>query len=227
MTILQKRDTACMEKVNQGIRLLIALFVFLLIIESLTAVTYAKEEDEVNVHINTTQSEFQKLYEWFLKDKYDVSVDGELNVRASLKDQAPQVPVDSTKDNRGQDMVLAADNIINFFSKYWPYIAGGLGLILAIIFIRTWRKSRWSEEDYYDFYYDPPVRYRQRDEEVSFNTISLHQRLGVMQSMQQPNMYYHTTSDNDGPYIIPKRDYSRYNENNQFNIIKQKVMYYK
>jgi hypothetical protein len=59
------------------------------------------------------------LYEWFLKDRYEISVDGGLAVRAYVK---KEIPVNKIEDSRGRYM-LPVQNIIDFFTDNWPYIA--------------------------------------------------------------------------------------------------------
>ncbi len=217
-TSLQKRDAAHMRKVRK--KLLISIFVLLIVLNAMTVVIYANEEDEVNVHITTTEKEFKRLYEWFLKDRYEISVDGGLAVRAYVK---KEIPVNKIEDSRGRYM-LPVQNIIDFFTENWPYILGGLGFVFVIIITRVKYRNRWDEYDYF-YYEEPPVQYNEWEAPNSQETINLYQRLGRLQTQPQPNMYYYTNYDE--PYIIPRRDYSRYNESGQFNLIRQKVMYYK
>ena len=81
-----------MKRNKSRVWLCLIILLFTLILNTTTIIVYANEADEgseVNVHITTTMKEFKKLYEWFLKDRYNVNVDGELNVRAYKKEEVP------------------------------------------------------------------------------------------------------------------------------------------
>jgi len=224
LTSAQKRGVAPMdkEKRKQKVKLFIVLVCFVIVFGVVTTVVYAKEEEKVNIHITTTQMEFKKLYEWFLKDKYDISVEGELSVRAYIKDQ---VPVNTIDKNRGQGMLMA-ENIVKFFSNYWIYIASGLGLVFVIIFIRAKRRSCWNDDDYYSsyYYYGFPFQYKQNNEQNETQMVNLHQRLSIPYS--QPSFNYYTNNYyNNDPYVVPVKDYSMYDDRHLFTLIRQKSTY--
>lgn len=212
-----------MKRNKSRVWLCLIILLFTLILNTTTIIVYANEADEgseVNVHITTTMKEFEKLYEWFLKDRYNVNVDGELNVRAYKKEE---VPVTKLEDSRGYRMLLT-NGIIDFFSRHWPYITGGLILVFIVIFIRA-AKSHNYEDDY--FYEEPPFQYNQWGLEEGQPRINLAQKLERMGAKPLPNVYYYTNMYDNGVYFVPQRDYSRYNQNNQSTLIRQKVMYYK
>ena len=108
-----------------------------------------------------------------MKDRYNVNVDGELNVRAYKKEE---VPVTKLEDSRGHRMLLT-NGIIDFFSRHWPYITGGLILVFIVIFIRA-AKSHNYEDDY--FYEEPPFQYNQWGLEEGQPRINLAQKLERM-----------------------------------------------
>jgi hypothetical protein len=223
-TFQQKRDVVPMNKrkKRRKIKLLAVLFSFIIAFSAVTTVVYANKEEKVNIHIITTQTEFKKLYEWFLKDKYDVSVEGELSVRAYIKDQ---VPVNTIEENRGQGMLLA-ENIVKFFSDYWIYIVSGLGLVFVIIFIRAKRRSCWNDDDYYSsyYYYGFPFQYKRNNEQNETQMVNLHQRLSIPYS--QPSFNYYTNNYyNNDPYVAPVKDYSMYDDRHLFTLIRQKSTY--
>ncbi len=210
------------RKRRRKIKLLVVLFSFIIAFSAVTTVVYANEEEKVNIHITTTQTEFKKLYEWFLKDKYDVSVEGELSVRAYIKDQ---VPVNTIEENRGQGILLAK-NIVKFFSDYWIYIVSGLGLVFAIIFIRAKRRSHWDDDDYYSsyYYYGFPIQYNRNNEQNETQVVNLHQRLSIPYSQPSYNYYTNNYYNNDS-YVAPRKDYSMYDDRHQFTLIRQKATY--
>lgn len=201
---------------------LIALTAF--VVFSMSKSTIYANDDEVRINIVTTKNEYEKLYEWFLKDNYEIGEIGRATtITAKVKTKALEPPKEKMIEKPKLDISMTPlVDILEFFRNFWIYIAGVLALLVVTIVVRLILKSKESRGYYSDY---DTFSYRSYEEDYQ-PALNLHQRLRDMGAFIEPTQS-HENWQSDGVYIVPRRDYSRYNENGQSNLIRQRVMYYK
>lgn len=144
-------------------------------------------------------------------------------------------PVKHFKD-RGLDILLVY-NLLTYLLEHWPCVTGGVAATFFAVLLKERQIAKRYEEDY-DYFYEEPVFQYDQWGDTNNRPINLTQRLGQMQPQFWQNMHCYNAMNNsynshyyshqqDEPYVIPRRDYSYYNENSHYNLIRQKVMYYK
>lgn len=204
------------KKKISNVLFFIAVSFFISLISVGIQTAYAAGEENVIITITTNNEKAENLFNQLYKENYEIYKDG--NRITAIYNQ-----------NKNLNSAISKDNTSSKVQPKSQYLIYGLVLAVVlstvIVITRIFKSKGKNQEYFQEICSDYPIYY-------SFNNnsqcINLTQRLSDMQV--QPLVYpcgyraennfsgYRTPEDNHYGY----KHYSKYNEQDQFNLIRQK-----
>lgn len=185
------------------------------------------DNKQVVVTVTTNENEASKLYNYLANNGYDVSTDGKQSITASLK-KAEEVP---TSIQQNKDETSSLTKLFSFDPIYFYGAFGITALILIVLFFvaKVLRRDKGYEEEYYEETYPQYPYYDQQPQpnytiQGNNQCMNLFQRLEGMQVQPQCSAYYFNSNNNyyGDPFVQQRTDYSNYDDNSQFSIIRNR-----
>lgn len=194
--------------------IVISFFILLISVGIKTA--YAAGEENVIITITTNNEKAEDLFNQLYKENYEIYKDG--NRITAIYNQ-----------NKNLHSAISKDNTSSKVQPKSQYLIYGLVLAVVlstvIVITRIFKNKEEQQEYFEETYSDYPVYY-------SFNNnsqcINLTQRLSDMQVQPLTYPYGHRAENNFSGYRTPEdnhygyKHYSKYSEQDQFNLIRQK-----